>query len=141
MTEFFARFGMLICSIIIAWLALRLHTKAKSSKPKGVAVKKSIAVILMVGAGMLAIGTIAGEWMGDFLGDAGPWVAGALLLLSAGPAFVDWVADGTPDKVALYCSFPLGIALVFGGVQVFDAIQGELEKQQTRIEMNMDAGQ
>jgi hypothetical protein len=120
-----ARFGLLLCAAGLAMLAYRLHSKAKGKRK---AKKKTAAVILMFLAGLALAGTFVGSWMTSNMAGVGGYLAAALILFTVGPVLVDWIGDGEPDKVALWCTVAVPLALFIGVGQL--AALGELLQQQ-----------
>src|SRR5262245_24202533 len=119
------RFSLLLCAAGLAMLAYRLHSKAKGKRASR---KKSAAVILMFVAGLALAATFLGAWMSASMAGAGGYLAAALTIFTVGPVLIDWIADGTPDRVALWCMLAVPLAL-FIGVGQLSAL-GDLISQQ-----------
>jgi hypothetical protein len=114
MTQILARGGLLICALVIVFLARRLHKKAHGSAEKAQKILATIAAFL---GGLALLGTFVGEWMGRIAG-ASPYLAAAGFLLAAGGLLIEWWADGKPDKFAFWCALALPLATVIGFSQL-----------------------
>lgn len=110
MTSILARGGLLICAIIIVFLAYRLHKKAHGQSEKA---KKITATVLVFIGGLALMGTFVGTWMGKIAG-ASPYLAAGAFLLTAGGLIIDWWSDGKPDKFAFWCALALPLTAAFG---------------------------
>ena len=124
-----ARFGLLLCAVGLALLAYRLHRKAKGKRK---ARKKTAAVILMFIAGLALAATFVGGWMSSNMAGVGGYLAAALIIGTVGPVLIDWIADGEPDKVALWCTVAVPLAL-FIGIGQLSALGHLLEQQGNRL--------
>ena len=133
-----ARFSLLLCTVGLAWLAYRLHSKAKG-KGRRKSIKKTAAVLIMFLAGLALAGTVVGGWVGANIGAVGGYAAAALVLFTVGPVVVDWVADGEPDKVALWCMLAVPLALVVGFGQL-SVLAEELGRQGERLSDTVSTG-
>ncbi|MEV0732406.1 hypothetical protein [Polymorphospora sp. NPDC050346] len=114
------RFSLLLCAVVVAFLAHRLHKKASGKRAKA---KQTAAVLIMFCAGLLLAGTFVGGWMSSNFGQAGGYLAGGLVLFTVGAVLIDWVADGKPDKVALWATLLVPLALFIGAGQVMSLLE------------------
>lgn len=132
MFPFLGRAGLLICAVVIIFLARRLHKKASGKAEKS---QKVIATLSGMLGGLSLVGTIAGEWMSK-LGGASPYIAAAVFLVAAGGLLIDWWADGVPDKFAFWCAVVLPLATLVGYAQLpnlGDAISRNAEQVSSTV--------
>lgn len=123
------RFGLLACAVVLAWLAHLLHSNAKGKKKS---IKKTIATLIMVAAGLALLGSVFGGWITANLGAVGGFFAAALVLATVGPTVILWIANGEPNKVAMWCVLGAPLALLLGTGQLV-ALVDELGRQGERV--------
>lgn len=128
MTSILGRAGLLICALVIIFLARRLHKKAHGKAEK---TQKIIATIAAFLGGLALLGTFVGEWMGRLAG-VSPYIAVAGFLLALGGLIVEWWADGKPDTFAFWCALALPITAAFGIAQLGN-FGGELNRNADQV--------
>ena len=133
MLDFLGRAGLLICAVIIVFLARRLHTKAAGKAEK---TQKTIATVAVFLGGLALLGTVAGDWMAQVT-EASPFIAAGAFILTAGGLFIDWWTDKKPDKFAFWCALLLPLAIVFGLGQL-STLGDEIEKSGDRVQTTLD---
>jgi len=135
MLDFLGRAGLLICAVIIVFLARRLHSKASGKAEK---TQKTIATVAVFFGGLAMLGTVAGDWMATVT-KASPFIAAAAFILAAGGLFIDWWTDKKPDKFAFWCALALPLAIVFGLGQL-STLGEELQESGDRVQTTLDGG-
>ena len=124
-----ARFGLFLCAVVLAWLAHLLHGNAKGKRKS---VKKTVAVLIMAAAGLALMGSVFGGWVSANLGTVGGFFAAALVLATVGPTVILWLANGEPNKLAMWCVLGAPLALLLGAGQV-RVLVDELGRQRDRV--------
>jgi hypothetical protein len=124
-----ARFGLFLCAVVLAWLAHLLHGNAKGKRKSA---KRTVAVLIMAAAGLALMGSVFGGWVTGNIGTVGGFFAAALVLSTVGPTVILWIANGEPNKLAMWCVLGAPLALLLGVGQVV-ALADELGRQGERV--------